>query len=274
MPVLKLHQGELYYERAGSGPALLLIHGLGSRSSDWAPQIEAFAANHTVLAPDLRGHGRSPGVRGRFSLPAFADDMTAVLTDAGFADADVVGLSLGGAVAFQLAVSHPERVRSLTIVNSSPSFVAKTWREHLMVLQRLGVIRLMGMQRMGRVLAPRLFPDHPALQAEFIAQYAQNNKQDYLATLKALVGWSVAGHLPHIVCPTLVVSADQDYTPVAAKQAYVDQMPNARLTVIENAHHAVTAERPEAFNSALSAFLFALPATPAPAELPASGALA
>jgi 3-oxoadipate enol-lactonase len=274
MPVLKLHQGELHYERAGSGPALLLIHGLGSRSSDWAPQIKAFAASHTVIAPDLRGHGQSPGVRGRFSLPGFAEDVAAVLTDAGFADADIVGLSLGGAVAFQLAVSQPQRVRSLTIVNSSPSFVAKTWREHLMVLQRLVVIRLMGMRRMGQVLAPRLFPEHPALQAEFVAQYAQNNKQDYLATLKALVGWSVAGQLHHISCPTLVVSADQDYTPVAAKQAYVDQIPHARLAVIADAHHAVTAERPEAFNAVLSEFLAQLPAAPETSDSPAPGAVA
>ncbi|TJY59999.1 alpha/beta fold hydrolase [Sinimarinibacterium sp. CAU 1509] len=255
MPVLKADHGELHYERAGSGPALLLIHGLGSSSRDWAPQLEAFSANHTVIAPDLRGHGRTPGARGRFSLRGFAEDVAAIMADAGFADADVVGLSLGGAVAFQLAVDYPERVRSLTIVNSSPSFVPRTRREHLMVLQRLLVIRLLGMRRMGQILAPRLFPDNAALRDLFVEQYAQNRKSDYLATLKALVGWSVAERLPDITCPTLVVSADQDYTPVADKQAYVDQIPQARLAVIANAHHAVTAERPDAFNCELGEFL-------------------
>jgi Predicted hydrolases or acyltransferases (alpha/beta hydrolase superfamily) len=73
--------------------------------------------------------------------------------------------------------------------------------------------------------------------------------------MRALVGWSVADRLGDIRCPTLVIASDQDYTPVSAKEAYVARMPNARLVVIPDAHHAVTVERPEEFNQALLDFL-------------------
>ncbi|MDD3763054.1 MAG: alpha/beta fold hydrolase [Nevskiales bacterium] len=255
MPVVRSDWGVLSYRCSGAGPALLLLHGLGSSSRDWAPQIEAFAQRHTVIAPDFRGHGQSSRIAGGVTIRDFAADAAAVLSHAGFSSADVVGLSLGGAVAFQMALDQPQEVRSLTIVNSAPAFVAQRWRERVMLVQRRALVRLMSMQRMGQALAKRLFPDDAALQAQFIERFAENDKASYRATLDALIGWSVADRIGQIAVPTLVVGADQDYTPVAAKQAYVDQMPNARLAVIENAHHAVTAERPQAFNRVLAEFL-------------------
>lgn len=76
--------------------------------------------------------------------------------------------------------------------------------------------------------------------------------------MRALVNWSVADQLSNIHCPTLVITSDHDYTPVAAKKAYTMQMPNARLVVIEDARHAVTVEKPEEFNQILAGFLAGL----------------
>jgi pimeloyl-ACP methyl ester carboxylesterase len=73
--------------------------------------------------------------------------------------------------------------------------------------------------------------------------------------MRAIVGWSVAGRLGEIDIPTLVIAADQDYTPVAAKEAYVAKMPRAELVVIRDARHAVTVERPAEFNAVVAAFL-------------------
>lgn len=262
MPYAQIDRASIYYERHGSGPALVLIHGLGSSTRDWSPQIEAFARDRSVLVMDLRGHGRSaqPGTPKVLPICLFATDVAALMAHEGIDQADVIGLSLGGAVAFQLVVDHPEKVRSLTIVNSSPHFDPANWRQRWMLWQRILILRLLGMQTMARVLAPKLFPDDPSLQQLFRERFRENDKRSYLAALRGLIGWSVQHRLGEIACPVLVVGADQDYSPVADKQAYVVQIPEARLVVIPNAHHAVTMERAGAFNHEVASFLAALPA--------------
>nr|MBN1229857.1 alpha/beta hydrolase [Anaerolineae bacterium] len=93
------------------------------------------------------------------------------------------------------------------------------------------------------------------LREAFTDRWAENDKRAYLAATRALVGWSVLERLPAIHTPALVIAADQDYTPVAAKEAYVKQMPNAELVVIEDARHAVNYAQPEKVNPVIAAFL-------------------
>ena len=252
------HKGlHLYYEEQGTGEPLLFIHGLGSSGMDWELQAAAFSPRYRVITLDLRGHGRSDKPAGPYSMSQFADDAAAVLQSLNVTSAHVVGLSLGGGVAFQLAVDQPALVRSLIIVNSAPEMVPRTCKEKLAIWQRLLIVRLMGLPKMAAVLTPRLFPDpeHEPLRRLFAERFAQNDQPAYLASLRALIGWSVTDRLGEIKCPTLVITADQDYTPVALKEAYVAKIPDARLTVIPNAHHATPMERPEAFNAVLGEFL-------------------
>ncbi len=111
---------------------------------------------------------------------------------------------------------------------------------------------------MAEKLSKHLFPkpEQATLRKDFVERLAQNNKHTYLAALKAIfAGWSVAEQLGDIQCPTLVLAAEQDYTPVALKEAYAAAMPKAELVVIPDARHALPLERPEAFNETLAAFL-------------------
>jgi pimeloyl-ACP methyl ester carboxylesterase len=257
MPILNHNGVKLYYEEQGAGEPVLFIHGLGSSGQDWEVQTAAFSPHYRVITYDLRGHGRSDKPAGPYSMTQFAGDAAALLQALGVTSAHVVGLSLGGGVAFQLAVDQPSLVRSLTIVNSAPEMVPRTFKEKFGIWQRLAIVRLMGLPKMAAVLSSRLFPDpnHEHLRQMFTERFAQNEQPAYLASLHALIGWSVTARLGEIKCPTLVITADQDYTPVALKEAYVAKMPNARLTVIANAHHATPMERPEAFNAALAEFL-------------------
>ena len=208
----------------------------------------------------MRGSGGSRDLQhphGPFSVAQFAADAGALLTHLGAAPAHLVGLSMGGMIAFQLAVDRPELVRSLTIVNSGPALVAKTPREHLLLFTRRVLARWLGPVRMAKLLAPKLFPkpEHEALRAEFIAGFAQNEPKAYLATTLALMGWSVDERIGAITAPTLVVSADADYTPVSAKQAYARRMQRAEVVVVPDSHHALPAEAPERFNAVLEQFL-------------------
>jgi len=257
MPILQLRDIRLYYEVAGEGDPIVFIHGLGSSARDWEYQVPFFAPRYRVVVFDVRGHGRSDKPPGPYSVPLFAQDTAALIRALEAAPAHVVGISMGGMIALQLAVDEPALVRSLVVVNSGPELVVRTFRERLMILQRFLIVRLLGMRKMGEVLSQRLFPrpDQAPLRQMFVERWAENDPRAYREAMRALVGWSVADRLGDIRCPTLVIASDQDYTPVSAKEAYVARMPNARLVVIPNAHHAVTVERPDEFNQVLLDFL-------------------
>ncbi|NJN45685.1 MAG: alpha/beta fold hydrolase, partial [Candidatus Competibacteraceae bacterium] len=124
MPKQRSGDIELYYEITGQGHPLLFIHGLGSCTEDWEQQVAFFAQRFLVITFDVRGHGRSDKPPDPYSIPLFARDTVGLLDVLGIASAHVVGLSLGGMIAFQLAVDVPRRVDSLVIVNSGPAVPA------------------------------------------------------------------------------------------------------------------------------------------------------
>jgi pimeloyl-ACP methyl ester carboxylesterase len=262
MPTLTLKDCSINYEVRGSGPALLFIHGLGSCLLDWERQIAAFARTHTVIAADLRGHGDSSRPRGPYRIQTFAEDQLTLLRALQVESVDVVGLSLGGAVAFQLALDAPAMVRRLVIVNSFPEFVLRTWAQKFFIWQRIAMIKLLSFERMGKLVAKRMFPDPDMeeLRTTFVKRYIKNERQPYLDSLNALFGWSVMNRLGELRCPILVIAADQDYSPVSAKEAYVRLLASAKLVVIPNSRHATPMERPEAFNRVLNDFLHQSPA--------------
>lgn len=257
MPRLPLPDISLYYEVAGQGDPIVFIHGLGSSARDWEYQVPFFAPRYRVVVFDVRGHGRSDKPPGPYSVPLFAQDTAALIRALEVAPAHIVGISMGGMIALQLAVDEPALVRSLVVVNSGPELVVRTLQERLQILQRFLIVRLLGMRKMGEVLSKRLFPrpEHAQLRQMFVERWAENDPRAYREAMRALVGWSVADRLDAIRCPTLVIASDQDYTPVSLKEAYVARIPNAELVVISDAHHAVSAERPEEFNQVLLDFL-------------------
>jgi pimeloyl-ACP methyl ester carboxylesterase len=257
MPTLYTGEVDLYYEITGQGPPILFIPGLGSSSRDWELQVACFSDSYQVVTFDVRGHGRSDKPSGPYSIPLFAADTAALVKALHIAPAQVVGISLGGMIAFQLAVTEPGLVRSLVIVNSGPEFVLRGLKAYLGALQRLLIVRLLGMRKMGEVLSKRLLPkpEHAPLREIFVERWAENDKRAYSDAMRAVIGWSVTDHLGELCCPTLVIAADEDYTPISSKEAYVAQIPGAELVVIADSRHATPVERPEAFNDALLAFL-------------------
>jgi len=256
MPTIQNGGIELYYESTGAGDAVVLLHGLGSYVGDWRPQVEALSDSFRIIAVDLRGHGRSGKPAGPYSVPQFAADVAALIRALDVGSAHVVGLSLGGAVAFQLAVDAPSLVRSLVIINSGPSFVANR-QIRFALFVRLLMLKVVGLKGLGGMIAKRLFPKtgQEPLRRGFLDHFVTNDRRAYQASTRALVGWTVADRLAEITCPVLVMSGDRDYTPVSAKEAYVAALTNARLAVIRDAGHACTLEQPDQVNQALRTFL-------------------
>ncbi|NQS91874.1 MAG: alpha/beta fold hydrolase [Chloroflexi bacterium] len=260
MPFHIIDEIEIYYEIHGKGDPLLLLHGLGSSTRDWDFQIDQFSRHFQVINMDLRGHGQSGKPPGPYSVPLFANDAARLLKALGAEPANILGISLGGMVALQLAGDHPNLCKSLVVVNSTPDMKPKTLKDRYALWKRFLVVQLMGMRKMGQVLGGRFFPEpeQAAIREVFIDHWAENDKPAYLEAMKAVVGWSVLERLGEIRCPTLVLGADGDYFPTADKEAYTRLIPNASLEIIPNSRHALPAEKPEKFNGFVLDFLSGL----------------
>ncbi len=257
MPTIHCRDIDIYYEIAGEGQPLLFIHGLGSSHLDWQPQVEFFSRHYQVVTYDVRGHGRTTKPQGPYSVSQFAQDAAELIRSLSLAPAHAVGLSMGGMIAFQLAVDEPGLVKSLVIANSGPELIIRTFQQRLEFWRRRLIVRVFGAHKFAEIMSTRLLPspEHKELRRLLVQRWGQNDTHAYLTALRAILGWSVAERISTIRCPTLVITADQDYTPVAAKEAYVVQIPRAELVVIPDSRHLTPLERPEAFNAALMAFL-------------------
>ncbi|EPN44160.1 alpha/beta fold family hydrolase, partial [Pseudomonas syringae pv. actinidiae ICMP 18807] len=105
----------------------------------------------------------------------------------------------------------------------------------------------------GKLLFPK--PEQAELRRKMAERWGRNDKRAYLASFDAIVGWGVENRLGRITCPTLIVAAEHDYTPVSLKEAYVKSLPNAQLVVINDSRHATPLDQPEQFNRTLLEFI-------------------
>ncbi len=257
MPIFHTDNLDFYYEIHGKGTPLVFLHGLGSSSLDWQKQVAFFSNQFQTITIDLRGHGKSEKPPGPYSVAQFAADTANLFKFLNLPPAHVAGLSMGGMVAFQLAVDAPNLLRSLTIINSGPELVLRTFGERLAFFQRALLVRCLGMRYMASLLGRLLLPEphQQADQQTLIQRWAKNDKKAYLASLRAIIGWSVADRISSIQCPTLIIAADMDYTPISFKEAYRAKMSQAELVVIRNSRHLSPVDQPEQLNDALLEFL-------------------
>lgn len=257
----------IHYEEYGRGAPVLLVHGLGSSCQDWEYQVPALSTRYRVIAVDVRGHGRSDKPRERYTIPAFSADIEALLEHLNIGPVHYVGLSMGAMIGFQLAVDRPDLLKTLTIVNSAPQVKINSAGDAWQYAKRWILARIFSMETIGEGLGKNLFPrpEQADLRRKIAARWAQNDKRAYLASFDAIVGWGVQQRLARIACPTLVVTADRDYTPIELKAEYVRLIPNARLQIIANSRHATPLDQPDAFNRALIDFIAAHETEPAQA---------
>ena len=255
MPKLRIRDANIYYEVTGEGEPLLFIHGLVSTSAMWELQVPVFSTRYKVIAFDIRGFGQSDKPHGPYSIGMFAADTAELMKSLGLNSAHIVGLSLGGMVAFQLAIDAPEMCKSLVIVNSWAE--TRTFKTRSRLLMQTAIGQLMGLRRTGHYMSRRMFPkvEQEPLRQMWVERLAANDKRAVRSALRAATGWSVMDKLNMIACPTLVIAADEDLSPLSLKKKYLRRIPNAELVVISDSRHCTPMDQPEEFNAALMGFL-------------------
>lgn len=257
MPHMTIDGCSLYYTDQGEGETVLLIHGLGSSTRDWEYQLPSLLPYYRVICLDMRGHGQSDKSKGGYSIKRFADDCVAFIGKMQLIKPHIVGISMGGMIAFQLATDHPELPASLTIVNSGPEVIPRKPAEYVMVAKRLFFAHVLPLAVIARGLAKMLFPEphQQSIRETFESRWIENDRRAYLASLRAIIGWGVSDRLSRINCPVLVISGDMDYTPVESKREYVSRLGDAHLEVIENSRHGTPIDQADKFNALLLDFL-------------------
>jgi len=253
-------RGAVAYERWGGGPPLLLIAGLGSRARLWGDLPRLLSEPFTVLAPDNRGVGGSRG-GDPFTLEGSADDTALVLADAGFSTAGVIGVSMGGLIACQLAARHPEVVQRLVVASCG----ARLTPSHARVLRffELAFTRLAPDEAAQALMAFAFASTFADRYPGFVDQTARlwtlepedrPGALSQLAQLKA--GWDLRPQLARVACPTLVLAGELDpLAPAASTRELAAAIPEARYREVPGAAHSVLAEGGSALLNEVIEFL-------------------
>ena len=268
-----LHGHRVRFHSSGDGPLLVLLHGIASTADTWAPVATGLAASHTVLAPDLLGHGSSAKPRGDYSLGAYASGVRDLITALGHERATVVGHSLGGGIAMQFAYQFPERVERLVLISSGglgrevhPILRASTLPGSEIVLALLGRrwLRTTGGAvgaTLGR-LGLRAGEDLAGVAAGLASLGDADARGAFVHTARAAIdpgGQRVsatdrlylAAHLP-----TLIVWGERDpIIPAAHGEAAHAAIPGSRLEIFAGAGHFPHREQPVRFVSLVEDFM-------------------
>lgn len=236
---------------AGKGELIVFLHGIGGRRQNWDAQLAFFSGGYKAAAWDARGYGESDDYDGPLDFTVFSADLVRVLDHFDARQAHIVGLSMGGRIARNFALHHPERVRSLVLANTSPGFGALTPEQvREFVEQRR---KLDPEAQAKRLLGPS---PAPGAYQTLVASLRAVHRESYLKTVEASTAQDLAAPIENIRAPTLVITSTADNLyPVRISEDMARRIPGARLHVIAGAGHVSNLERPDEFNRAIAEFL-------------------
>lgn len=252
----------------GDHRPIVFVHGLSGQWQNWLENIPRFAEQRRVVALDLPGFGVSPLANEQISIDYYGRVVAELCDRLGLAPAVLVGNSMGGYVAAEVAIDHPETVERLMLVSA-----AGISQSELSVDQVLRVGKFFALTTRASTAQRRRHMARPALRHWILSLIVRHptrlrpdiafeglvkgaNKPGFIDALGACIDYDFRDRLPDIACPTLVVWGENDaIIPVRDADKYVELIPGARKTVLEDTGHVAMIERPVMFNDELERFL-------------------
>jgi pimeloyl-ACP methyl ester carboxylesterase len=247
---------QVVYDRAGSGPPLVLVHSAASDAREWRAQMAGLADDFTVIAWDEPGAGRSSDLPAGYGLAGYANALAALI-EALEAPAHVCGLSWGGTVTLELYRRRPELVATLVLADTYAGWKGSLPEDQVRA-------RVAGAERMLTESAsgpaptfPGLFAAHPPDEVIEVldAVAADVRRESVRVALAAMAEADLTDVLPTIAVPTLLLWGELDArSPLGVAHAFARAIPHAELAIIPGAGHMSNLERPAEFNAAVRAF--------------------
>lgn len=246
----------LHALRAGRGPRLLLIHGIGSSCTAWAGQIERLSSDFTCIAPDLPGYGDSPGLHGA-GLPAIVDAVARLLDGE---PAHALGVSFGALTCIGLAHYRPELVKSLVLSDATlgrqylPADERERWLQGRYKLAR--ELSTRSVERAAEIASPDAAPE---VIEQIAAHMRRARPEGYMAVADAIAATEARPWLAGIDKPALIICGEDDQvTGLDVSRTLTQGLANSSLHTISNAGHAPHIEQPDQFAQAVRSFLLSL----------------
>lgn len=249
-----------YRDSGGEGTPVVLLHGFPFRSEMWDPQFEGLGGKFRLIAPDLRGFGRSalPEPDG-YSMAAFAGDVAALLNHLQIPRVVLGGLSMGGYIGFEFLRRHPDRVTALVLADTRPDADAPEVRarreaQQKQVREASGASLVTPMTQ--AILSEETRAERPEVVAALKATMDQDDRS-WIGGLEAMKNRTDStADLDAISVPTLIVVGEHDaLAPPDVARTMHERIPDSRLVVLEGAGHVSSLEAPALFNAALESFL-------------------
>ena len=245
---------------AGQGPFVLFMHGIGGNRTNWRANLPAFAPHFACAAWDARGYGASDDYEGELAFDDFVDDLRRVLDHFGVGRAHLVGLSMGGRIAMRTALLHPQRVATLTLLDTHEGFEAFTPEQRRDFVESRRAPLLAGKEPADiaepvarSLVSPNAKPEH--LQ-QLVDSITALHKLSYIKSLQATVAQVNLGDISQIRAPAhFVVGSEDRLTPVAMHHEMAAKLGGAPVTVLSGAGHLSNIEDAAGFNAAALAWL-------------------
>jgi 3-oxoadipate enol-lactonase len=238
-------------------PPVVLLHSLGTSAESWRPVESLLRGTLRLIAPDLRGHGRSD-LTPQVTVNMLVDDVERIMEDAGVERAIVTGVSLGGIVALAFAARHHSRVTGVMAADTFAHLPAQTAAARIADLVAQSAHSPMA--EVARRYVADTFGTPPSETAELVFGATSMNADRFQAAVRGCFEADVTADLPLVRCPVLAAIGDRDQkTPQALSEAIVESVPQAVLRVVPDAGHLSHLDNPSAFAAALAEFSGGLP---------------
>jgi 3-oxoadipate enol-lactonase len=267
MSMVKAGDLNMEYYIEGSGPPLLLIMGLGGQASSWGePVLEGLQKQFTTIRFSNRGTGATDKPAGGFTVPQMAEDAAALMRAIGTEKAHVFGISMGGMIAQELVLNHPQRVQGLVLgcTNCGPGHSVAVAAQ---TLARFGQIMQLPIQeRIQRYWEITVTPEFMGERADFLQRILDAGMatptpmETFGMQFNAVQSFDTYDRLPQIKSPTLILHGDRDIlVPVENAGILHERIPGSRVRVIEGTGHCFFWERPDEVVEEVTEFLSAVP---------------
>lgn len=257
----------MYCEIKGKGDNMVLIHGAGDNLNMWYHQVPVFSKRYRVITYDVRGSGKSDSPEGEYTIPLFAEDAYQLMKALKVSEAYFLGYSMGGRIALQLALEHPEMVKALVLANSSvglvpPSPEAIERRKRIIELLQKKDMKTFAEMMTTAAFSPDFKSRNPA-EFERYKKVKMRNKPEGIARLMgALAAPPSPPDLSKVRCPTLLIVGEHDFYMGVEQGKLAQQAIAGSELVVLPTGHAAAIEAPERFNAVVLDFLSRVESAP------------